>query len=195
MAKHSRVYTATGREWQAEEVGGRPDTGSGDVAGRAAKKLVKPSCRRAVVKYLCGGYRVSERRACTVVLLPRATHRNQSIRDPMTALRMRLRELAQARIPYGYRKLRVLLIRDGWQVARSWFIVCTGRRSRDCRGGPRHGEWCRSTAGRSRGQSGRIRSGAWISWPIQLSDGRRFRALTVVDVLLELTNLVRFPSR
>ena len=61
-----------------------------------------------MVTYLCGGYRVSERRACTVVLLPRATHRYQSIRDPLTALRMR----------YGYRKLRVLLIRDGWQVGK-----------------------------------------------------------------------------
>ena len=71
-----------------------------------------------MVSYLCGGYRVSERRACTVVLLPRATHRYQSIRDPLTALRMRLRELAKARIRYGYRKLRVLLIRDGWQVGK-----------------------------------------------------------------------------
>jgi|SRR5579872_849862 len=31
---------------------------------------------------------------------------------------MRLRELAQARIRYGYRKLRVLLLRDGWQVGK-----------------------------------------------------------------------------
>ena len=31
---------------------------------------------------------------------------------------MRLRELAQARIRYGYRKLRVLLVRDGWQVGK-----------------------------------------------------------------------------
>ena len=69
-----------------------------------------------MVTYLCGGYGVSERHACTVVLLPRATH--QSIRDPLTALRMRLRELAQARIRYGYRKLRVLLIREGWQVGK-----------------------------------------------------------------------------
>jgi len=71
-----------------------------------------------VVTYLCGGYRVSERRACTVVLLPRATHRYQSMRDPLTALRMRLRELAHARIRYGYRTLRVRLIREGWQVGK-----------------------------------------------------------------------------
>ena len=60
----------------------------------------------------------AEQRACQVVRLPRATHRYRSIRDPLTALRMRLRELAQARIRYGYRKLRVLLIREGWQVGK-----------------------------------------------------------------------------
>jgi putative transposase len=57
---------------------------------------------------------------CTAVLLPRATDRYQSIRDPLTAVRMRLRELAQARIRYGYRKLRVLLIRDGCQVRKEF---------------------------------------------------------------------------
>jgi hypothetical protein len=71
-----------------------------------------------VVGYLCGAYRVSERHACQLLLLPRATHRYQSIRDPLTALRMRMRELAQARIRYGYRKIRVLLIREGWQVGK-----------------------------------------------------------------------------
>ena len=75
---------------------------------------MKPSRRRSVVRYLCGAYRVSERHACRLALLPRATHRYRSIRDPLTALRMRMRELAQARIRYGYRKIRVLLIREGW---------------------------------------------------------------------------------
>ncbi len=71
-----------------------------------------------MVLYLVGAYRVSERRACQVVLLPRATHRYQSIRDPLTELRLRMRQLAQTRIRYGYRKIRVLLIREGWQVGK-----------------------------------------------------------------------------
>jgi putative transposase len=69
----------------------------GDVTGRAAKKLVKPSRSRAVVSYLRGAYPVSELHACEVAWLPRATNRYQSIRDPLAALRMRLRELAQSR--------------------------------------------------------------------------------------------------
>jgi putative transposase len=31
---------------------------------------------------------------------------------------MRMRQLAQSRIRYGYRKIRVLLIREGWQVGK-----------------------------------------------------------------------------
>ena len=61
---------------------------------------------------------MSERHACEVILLPRATHRYQSIRDPLTELRLCMRQLAQTRIRYGYRKIRVLLIREGWQVGK-----------------------------------------------------------------------------
>ena len=66
--------------------------------------------------------RVTARRRATaseVVLLPRATHRYQSIRAPLTALRLRMRELVQTRIRYGYRKIRVLLIRQGNAAAKS----------------------------------------------------------------------------
>jgi hypothetical protein len=38
-------------------------------------------------------------------------HRYQSIGDPLTELRLRMRQLAQTRIRYGYRKIRVLLER------------------------------------------------------------------------------------
>jgi putative transposase len=39
-----------------------------------------------------------------------------SVKDPEEALRMRLRELAAARVRFGYRRLTVLLKRDGWDV-------------------------------------------------------------------------------
>jgi hypothetical protein len=39
-------------------------------------------------------------------------------REPRTALRLRIREIAQTRVRYGYRKIRVLLIREGWQVGK-----------------------------------------------------------------------------
>ena len=46
----------------------------------------------------------------------RMTVRYQHHRDPQEALRVRLRELAGSRVRYGYRRLTVLLRREGWQV-------------------------------------------------------------------------------
>ena len=42
--------------------------------------------------------------------------RYRSQADPQTALRQRVRELAQTRVRYGYRRIHVLLRREGWSV-------------------------------------------------------------------------------
>lgn len=62
------------------------------------------------------GFQVSERRACRVLRVPRATLRYRSQAQDQTPLRMRLRDLAAARVRYGYRRLHVLLRREGWRV-------------------------------------------------------------------------------
>jgi putative transposase len=69
-----------------------------------------------MVQRAVAGYRVSERRACRAFGWPRSTHRYRPRRDPATALRTRLRDLAMARPRYGYRRLWVLLRREGWIV-------------------------------------------------------------------------------
>lgn len=56
-----------------------------------------------MVTHLCGCYRVSERRACRVTGWAQSTQRYRSVKDPRTALRVRMREIAQARIRYGSR--------------------------------------------------------------------------------------------
>ena len=61
-------------------------------------------------------YQASERRALRVFQWPRSTHRQKSVADPQLPLRLRLRELATSRVAYGYRRLHVLLRREGWQV-------------------------------------------------------------------------------
>jgi putative transposase len=48
--------------------------------------------------------------------ITRWSNRYQSRRDPQTELRVRLRDLAAARIRYGYRRLTVMLRREGWRV-------------------------------------------------------------------------------
>jgi len=61
-------------------------------------------------------YQVSERRACSALDLARSTVRYESVADPQTALRLRLRDLAFSRIGYGYRRLHILIEREGWVV-------------------------------------------------------------------------------
>ena len=167
---------ASGSERETEEVGCRAEPGKDDVAGCAGKKIVKPSRRRPVVSYLRGVYRVSQGRACRVARLPVSTFRYQSTQEPRTALRLRIREIAQARIRYGYRKIRVLLKREGWNVGLHREEGLTLRykpRRRRCAATNRR-ERCKPNAPNQ----------AWSLDFVadQLVDGRRFRALTVVDV-------------
>jgi putative transposase len=77
---------------------------------------VKPAQKRSVVRYFRAGFQVSERRACRVVGIPRSSYRYRSAARDKTALRLRLRDLAAARVRYGYRHLHVLLRREGWRV-------------------------------------------------------------------------------
>jgi putative transposase len=61
---------------------------------------------------------VSERRACTVVGQPRATQRrNPKIRDDEAALTEVIVRLAKKYGRYGYRRVRQLLVDDGWRVS------------------------------------------------------------------------------
>jgi putative transposase len=61
-------------------------------------------------------HQLSERRACELIGITRWSNRYASRRDPQAELRMRLRELAGTRTRYGYRRLTVLLRREGWAV-------------------------------------------------------------------------------
>lgn len=61
-------------------------------------------------------YEASQRRVCRVLGLWRGTCRYQSVADEQAALRIRLRDLAYTRASYGYRRLHVLLQREGWEI-------------------------------------------------------------------------------
>jgi putative transposase len=73
-----------------------------------------------MVKYFEQSYRVSERHACCVLELARATYRYEGHQEQWIELRMRIREIAQTRVRYGYRMIRVLLNREGWKVG--WIV-------------------------------------------------------------------------
>ena len=59
---------------------------------------------------------VSTRRACRVLQFPSSTHYYRSRKPAREALRLRLKELAVTRPRFGYRRLHLLLRREGWKV-------------------------------------------------------------------------------
>jgi putative transposase len=61
-------------------------------------------------------HQLTESRACGLIGITRWSNRYQSREDRQVALRLRLRELAGIRVRYGYRRLTILLRREGWTV-------------------------------------------------------------------------------
>jgi len=61
-------------------------------------------------------FQFSERRACGVVGVARSTCRYRLRRDPATAVRERLHALAAQRRRFGYRRLTILLQREGMAI-------------------------------------------------------------------------------
>ena len=61
-------------------------------------------------------WEVSERRACRVLKAPRSTQQYKSTRDDQANLKKRIKEIAETRVRYGYRRIHVLLRREGWAV-------------------------------------------------------------------------------
>jgi putative transposase len=69
-----------------------------------------------MVKTLLACYQVSTRRACEVLRFERSSFYYQSRKNPQIELRIRIRDLAASRVRYGYRRLHILLLREGWQI-------------------------------------------------------------------------------
>ncbi|HXM34765.1 MAG TPA: IS3 family transposase [Pyrinomonadaceae bacterium] len=145
-----------------------------------SKKGMKPAKRRELVREIRQAYKLNELRACGLIRITRWSNRYQSRRDPQTELRVRLRDLASTRIRYGYRRLTVMLRREGWHVN-------TKRVYRLYR---EEGLELRMKKRAKRAAQARIRL-AEASYPNQrwsmdfvsdrMVDGRWFRILTVVD--------------
>lgn len=77
---------------------------------------MKPHQQRRLVRWTRQAYQVSERRAIRVIGVHRSSCRYRSKRSQQEELRHRLKELAATHVRYGYRRLTVLLRREGWKV-------------------------------------------------------------------------------
>ena len=124
--------------------------------------------------------RYSQRRACDLVGLYAKTYRYQPRRSDDGVLRTRLKDLAAIRRRFGYRRLHLLLKRDGFRVnhKKLYRIYKEERLTVRKRGGRKRAVGTRAPIGIPQGRNQR--------WSLDfvshaLSDGRRFRILTVVD--------------
>ena len=75
--------------------------------------MVGPAAKREAVAHLRNVLQMSERRACTLVAADRKMIRYRSRRPPEIELRTRLRDLANQRRRFGYRRLFILLREQG----------------------------------------------------------------------------------
>jgi putative transposase len=143
--------------------------------------VVTPSRRREVVSHLRSAYGVSERRACRTVGVARASYRYRSVADPQDELRVRLRDLAQARVRYGYRRLWLLLRREGYSVNHKRVYRLYREEGLAIRPKtPRRRRSCRYRVERAQaGAPNEIWAMDFVS--DALFNGQRFRILTVVD--------------
>jgi len=123
---------------------------------------------------------VSERHACRLIQLDRSSNRYRHRRDEQIALRIRLKELAAARPRFGYLRLHILLRREGWEinhkrVYRLYRLECLELRHKK----PKK----RISALRVALPAPKVPNECWSMDFISdcLHDGRRFRALTIVD--------------
>ena len=122
----------------------------------------------------------SQRRACALVGLHAKTYRYVSKRPDDAALRVRLRELAAERRRFGYRRLHIVLRREGVKLNRKklYRLYREERLQVRRRGGRKRALGTRAPTALPEGPNQR--------WSLDfvsdaLARGRRFRILTVVD--------------
>jgi putative transposase len=77
---------------------------------------VTPAGKRKAVAHLVDYHGMSERRACKAIGCCRMTMRYQTIRVDDGVLRQRMRAIAHERRRFGYRRLHVLLKREGYVI-------------------------------------------------------------------------------
>jgi putative transposase len=126
-------------------------------------------------------YRVSQRRACRVMMVPRSTVYYQAVARNEEALSMRMHEIAASRFRYGFGRMFILLRREGWRdnhkrIYRIYRQEGLNLRSKR----PRRN---RTAAHRLERPTLTHTHQLWSMDFVhdQLFDGRKFRILTVVD--------------
>jgi putative transposase len=142
--------------------------------------MVTPVAKRQAVAHLCQSFEVSQRRACTAIGADRTSVRYHGRRPDESVIRDRLRELAAVRRRFGYRRLHILLRREGTHMNHKKLrrLYAEERLQVRRRGGRKRTLGTRAPMTIPQGPNQR--------WSLDfvsdaLTDSRRFRILAVVD--------------
>ena len=65
---------------------------------------------------MCVDWGVSIRKACGAICFDTSTYHYKSRRTDQAAVERRIKEIAETRVRYGYRRVHVLLRREGWVI-------------------------------------------------------------------------------
>lgn len=142
--------------------------------------MVTPAAKREAVAHACDQHGVSQRRACAILNVDRSTVRYTSVRGDDADLREAMKKVAHERRRFGYRRIHVMLERQG---------ICMNQKK--LRRLYREEKLqVRKRGGRKRALGTRrpmvVPSRANERWSLDFvsdafTDGRRFRVLAVVD--------------
>lgn len=142
--------------------------------------MVTPDAKRSAVAHACDQHGVSQRRACKVLAFDRSSVRYKSIRPDDSDLREAMKTVAAERRRFGYRRIHIMLQRQG--------IVMNQKKLRRLYREERL--QVRRRGGRKRALGTRrpmvLATSANERWSLDFvsdafTDGRRFRVLAVVD--------------
>ena len=142
--------------------------------------MVTPAVERQAVAHLKTEHEMSQRRACQLLQCCRMTVRYTSVRPDDGALRDRMKAIAHARRRFGYRRIHVLMRREGVAINHKRLLRLYREEKLSLR----------KRAGRKRALGTRAPMLVPLlpnqRWSLdfvsdQFTDCRRFRVLTVID--------------
>ena len=152
---------------------------------------MRPARKREMVDHVRAAWRVSIRRACRAVPVDRSTYHYRSKRAGQAPLSKRIREIAETRVRYGYRRIHVLLRREGWPVNAKRVYRLYREQGLQLRN--------KSPKRRVKAKLREDRAPATTAnqiWAMdfvhdQLFDGTRIRILTIVDTFTRLSPAIQ----
>ncbi|WP_275235297.1 IS3 family transposase, partial [Pantoea ananatis] len=147
-----------------------------------AKKKLTLARLREWVRDLQARYGASERQICFALRVSRSSFRYRSVAADDSALRLRIREISETRVHYGFRRVHVMLRREGWRDNHKRIYRLYSEQGLSLRlKRPRRNKLAQRRQPQPQGlYPNHIRGMDFVS--DALFDGRRLRLLKVIDL-------------